>query len=61
MLKKMVSYLMHNREVVTLVANGRASLLGVTSKQQQALINVMGQDELPEDLRTQSPQMYWYA
>lgn len=57
----MVSYLMHNREVVTLVANGRASLLGVTSKQQQALINVMGQDELPEDLRTQSPQMYWYA
>lgn len=61
MLKKMVSYLMHNREVVTLVANGRASLLGVTSKQQQALINVMGQDELPDDLRTQPPQMYWYA
>lgn len=61
MLKKMVSYLMHNREVVTLVANGRASLLGVTSEQQQALINVMGQDELPEDLRNQSPQMYWYA
>ncbi|TCZ78932.1 competence pheromone ComX [Paenibacillus albiflavus] len=62
--KKMVDYLMRNREVVTLVANGRASLVGVTSKEQQALIEVIGsplEDNRADSYKSSSHSMHWYA
>lgn len=41
MIQKMMSYLMNNREVATLVADGRASLVGVTPAQQKAMVDVL--------------------
>jgi hypothetical protein len=45
MLKKMVNFLMENREVVSLVKSGQAALVGVTPMQQRALIEVIGERE----------------
>lgn len=42
MLKKMVSYLQDNREVVGLIRSGQASLVGVSPAQQRALVEVIG-------------------
>jgi len=56
MLKKMVSYLMENREVVSLVRNGQAMLVGVTPMQQQALIEVIGEKE---DQKVDPQKSYW--
>jgi len=66
MLKKMVDYLMRNREVVTLVANGKASLVGVTMKEQQALIEIIGSPMLDtnqeqDQAQSCSASMHWYA
>jgi Bacillus competence pheromone ComX len=64
MLRKMVDYLMRNRDVVTLVANGKASLVGVTNKEQQALIEVIGGplvDTKHDQAQSSSPSMHWSA
>lgn len=64
MLRKMVDYLMRNRDVVTLVADGKASLLGVTNKEQQALIEVIGGpliDSRQDQAQGSSQSMHWYA
>lgn len=41
MLKEMVAYLQGNRDVLALVGNGQASLIGVTTIEQKALIEVI--------------------
>jgi len=42
MLKNMIAYLQNNLEVVSLVRNGQASLVGVTPIQQKAILEVVG-------------------
>lgn len=45
-LRKMVQYLMRNPDIVVLVANGQASLVGVSVIQQQALIEVFDNKDI---------------
>lgn len=67
MLKRMVDYLMRNKEVVTLVANGKASLIGVTAREQRALIEVIGSSEQElnqvsaHKVPNNTAAMHWYA
>jgi Bacillus competence pheromone ComX len=42
MLKQMVAYLQGNKEILSLVRNGQASLVGVTPVQQKAILEVIG-------------------
>jgi Bacillus competence pheromone ComX len=48
-LRKMVQYLMRNPDIVVLVANGQASLIGVSAIQQQALIEVFDKKDISND------------
>jgi len=56
MLKKMVNYLMENREVVSLVKSGQAALVGVTPMQQRALIEVIGEKD---SQKAEPSKQYW--
>ncbi|WP_235857581.1 competence pheromone ComX [Paenibacillus albiflavus] len=42
----MVQYLIRNPDIVALVANGQASLVGVSAIQQQALIEVFDNKDI---------------
>lgn len=47
-MQKMISYLSQNPEVVELVKNGSASLVGVSQAEQQAIVEVFsGREAVP--------------
>ncbi|TCZ76416.1 competence pheromone ComX [Paenibacillus albiflavus] len=52
----MVAYLQNNLEVVSLVRNGQASLVGVTPVQQKAIIEVVG---VKEGTEVQPKTIWW--
>lgn len=56
MLKQMVTYLQSNKDILSLVRNGQASLVGVTPVQQKALLEVIGENKKQD---TQFRQIWW--
>lgn len=58
MIKQMMNYLKSNPQVMELVSNGQASLVGVTPGQQRAIVDTMsgGKWTQTDGVR----KLYWY-